>query len=110
MIIQSIFASILLAILAINILSMVVWLWLHRLVLTSAETVSAKTARIYTSYLFGSLMKGRFNNSTSVATAGLPDRDRIVQNVRSSSQYPYVANFARTVKDLPFNLVSGFLL
>ncbi|MCA9804881.1 MAG: hypothetical protein KC777_23085 [Cyanobacteria bacterium HKST-UBA02] len=109
MIIQSIFALLFLAILAINVLSMVVWLWLHRLVLTSAETVSAKTARIYTSYLFGSLMKGRFNNSPSVATAGIPDRDRIVQNVRSSSQYPYVANLAGIVKNLPFNLVSSIL-
>jgi len=109
MIIESIFAFLFLAILAVNSLSMVVWLWLHWLVLTSAEMVSAKTARIYTSYLFGSLMKGRFNNSPSMAVAGVPDRDRIVQDVRSSRQYPYVVRLARIAKDLPFNLVSCFL-
>lgn len=109
MIIESIFALLFLAILAVNVLAMVVWLWLHRLVLTSAELLSAKTARIYTSYLFGSLMKGRFNNSPSMAMAGVPDRDRIVQDVRSSNQYPYVVKLAGILKDLPFNLASSFL-
>ncbi|MCA9804874.1 MAG: hypothetical protein KC777_23050 [Cyanobacteria bacterium HKST-UBA02] len=105
----TIFAALAVAIVVVNVVSTVVWVWLHNLVLASDALIGDRTANLYAGYLFGDLMKGRFYRGPSMVAAGNIDRDKVVKTVRGSTQYRYIAGLASLVRDLPVNIVPYLL-
>lgn len=89
---------------AINITSAVVWLRLLYLVRSADEILSFRTASMYTRYLFGQAMAGKFFRPSTV-TLGNPEKDPVIRAVKGSASYQRVLVMASYVKDLPVNVV-----
>lgn len=90
---------------AVNVVSALVWLRLLHLVRNADEVLSVNTASMYTKYLFGQVMTGKWFQAPTTLVLGNAKRDPVIRKVIGSSQYATVAFVASLVKNLPFNVL-----
>lgn len=103
--IKSLFIVFLVAVVALNVVTAILWVWLTFLVKSSGSYIGDQTAYIYTKLLFGRIMESRFNPSPDLTAIGNPDRDPVMRAVRSSEQFAFIEWIASWLKELPLNLV-----
>ena len=88
--IKGLLILLLVAVVALNVVSAILWVWLTFLVKSSGSFIGDQTAYIYTKLLFGRIMESRFNPSPNMVALGNPDRDPVMREVRSSRQFAVI--------------------
>lgn len=107
-IIQAIPLLLLLAVAAVNIISLVLWHSVYRMVRAADPLIGDETGAIYARYLFGQLMEGGYLPSRRMESLGNPNKDQIIRSVKGSSGYTIVAGIASAIKHAPLNFVLMF--
>lgn len=103
--IEGLFILLFLVVVAINVVSAVLWVWLTFLVKASGNYIGDQTAYVYTKLLFTPIMESRFNPSPNMGAMDNPDRDPVMRAVRSSGQFAVIEWIASWVRSLPLNIV-----
>ena len=107
-IIQAIPLLLLLAVALVNIVTLILWHSIYRLVRATDPLIGDETGAVYARYIFGQLMEGGYLPSRRMESLGNPTKDQVIRSVKSSDGYAIVASIASAIKHVPLNFVLMF--